>query len=765
MTTLQPAPIRLARHRWGLLAVALTVGCTAGLATVGVPARPIDGVVAAAYALIAGGLLAAAYLGAAVGFGLVLTPLLAPRATARWAYATALGLAFLLAVSHALGVLGLFAGAGGVYVAGGTLLVGLAVLTVRVAVALAARPPAPSLPAAALVAAPALAVLLVAAANPPGALWQSEAAGYDALSYHLPLAQEWAQLGRLRPVEHNVYSYLPSYVEAAFMHLAVLLGAGDGGSAGARVPIGLVGGEGIGALACQLLHAGCAVLAALLTGAVVRAALRGWRGGPGVSMHGAAVGGAALLATPWVVVVSSLAYNEAAVLALYAGALLAAIDGELKPASRGGIAGLLVGAAFACKPTAAFLVAPTVGLALLAHLPARAWLPALLAGAAGGLALSVPPLLRNAFYGGNPIFPAGGAIFGAAHWTAEQVARFAAAHQAVGSVADRAALLVSPLPDPTSLDNQPRGVLHRQWSILFPLGAVGLLLALGVPAARRLVATFAVGMLLAFAWWIAASHAQSRFLLPLAVPLCAALGIGSAWALTGQGPPGDLRATAPRRLAAILLTLAALGLSVHTLVIFLGQHRDPSTGAAYPNLLLVSGVAGLTGQRDRAALATLPEADQRELLDSLSPAGFINHTVPPEEALYLLGDATPLYFAGRLHYHTTWDRSPLARAIEAAPDDPGAWTRALRGLPGGAGGTGGPVRWVLLSTGELERLSRSGWWDPVLTATRIQRWLEEEADEVRRWPQTGQILYRLRTPDADRPPWPRGAPAGPEQSA
>ena len=72
---------------------------------------------------------------------------------------------------------------------------------------------------------PALALLLVAASSPPGWLWDSEGRGYDALEYHLQLPQEWLRMGRLAPLEHNVYSFLPGYIEAAFYHLAVATGA------------------------------------------------------------------------------------------------------------------------------------------------------------------------------------------------------------------------------------------------------------------------------------------------------------------------------------------------------------------------------------------------------------------------------------------------------------------------------------------------------------------------------------------------------------
>ena len=66
-----------------------------------------------------------------------------------------------------------------------------------------------SLFAAALLwtAAPAVAVLLVAACSAPGWLWASEFGGYDALSYHLQLPKEWLHLKKITTLDHNVYSH------------------------------------------------------------------------------------------------------------------------------------------------------------------------------------------------------------------------------------------------------------------------------------------------------------------------------------------------------------------------------------------------------------------------------------------------------------------------------------------------------------------------------------------------------------------------------
>src|SRR5690606_10634132 len=133
---------------------------------------------------------------------------------------------------------------------------------------------APLTPLAAL---PAVAVLLVAACNPTGWLWPGEGNGYDALSYHLQLPQEWIAAGAIRPLEHNVYSYLPSYMEAAFLHIGVMMGAPPSGGATGG-PWGLLAADGTGVIASQLLSAFAALMASWIT---ARLAMRLLSAAPG----------------------------------------------------------------------------------------------------------------------------------------------------------------------------------------------------------------------------------------------------------------------------------------------------------------------------------------------------------------------------------------------------------------------------------------------------------------------------------------------------
>lgn len=559
---------------------------------------------------------------------------------------------------------------------------------------------------AAVAALPAAAVLAVAAAIPPGWLWASEFGGYDVLSYHLQLPREWIELGRVAPLTHNVYAALPSAMEVLFAHAMLLGGTTD--------PASAIADEGWRLTAAQATHAVHAVLTAWLTARVAAQALR--RSGASALMP-AAVAGAVVLATPWVVVVGSMAYNEMAMTALLAGALLASTQPETPPGvspwKRGMLAGLLVGAACAAKPSALVLGAPMVALALAWRVPRRHWLALAAAGAAAGLIMLAPWMARNAATLGNPVFPYATSLLGSAHWSEEQVQRWHASHHTEASLVKRAALLLA--PDPAAVPRAPgterhRGYSHPQWGAL-PIAA-GLLgaAALAARATRRIAAECLVMLALQCGAWALFTHLQSRFLLPTVIPLAmlVAAGLSAASAL----------ATSAGHWASRAIAAAGATLVLAQAIWAAWQFRTENRGQ--PILGLLYGVAPFTGEKldDPSGLA-LPAINRASL----------------PGRLFLLGDATPLYLERTPVYHTTYDTSPLGVAVRTAPDDVASWTRALRG----AG-----VSHVLLNRAELARLHRSGWYDPLLTPELIERWLTEQASLEAAWPDEARWLYRLR---------------------
>lgn len=728
---IEPTGQRLGRHTGGagMVLVGLTLAGTLLLSATGLGegVSPLVGPLAALQALLSSGMIALVYLASGVGLVGPIARRLAGVSVNRWWIQLALGTGGIFWLSHLVGVFGGLSGALGRWVALAIVVTGVVMLLSQLAKKLKEKPHLPAAPSSALLGVIGLAVLLCAACNPPGALWRSEAGGFDALSYHLPLAQEWAAGPRLWPLEHNVYSYLPSYYEAGVLHIGAALGAG---TPTPGTPSGLLAYDGLGAVAAQMLAALSTIIAAALTGRVASVVLRrvGCTGAIAAGAGGLAF--ATVVCVPWSVVCGSLAYNEMPLAAMFAGALLVAIDMQLTPGRRWLLAGLLVGLACGFKPTAAFLVAPTIGFLLLAAEPPRT-LPKLIAlGILGGVIAFGPPLVRNALASGNPVFPAGAGIFGRGHWSQEQVERFATGHHEPAPLAARAAMLFSTTPDPGSLDTpkQPRGFMHRQWAMIPIAGLFSMTVLLIWVPLRGLAVCLMLGTGAACAWWIGFSHAQSRFLLPLAVPFAASIGV-----LVGMAVLSAARVRA--WMLVWPLALAPLAAAGTTLVTFLIQNDRT------PNGLLGAGAGVLTGEDLREKWAGMDGTERDKWLAVRAPNVAANLLVPPDKTLYLLGGSTPFYYTGKVLYHTTWDTSPLGKAIALHPDDPARWAAALRERG---------IDSILLDLGELERLRASGWYDPHVTPQAAMRLAREQCEVIGRWDRQGAVLLRL-TPTAPKP--------------
>ena len=744
-----------------LLAVAGTgVALLGFIAGAGGPHDAITGASIVVWRALTSGALAALSLLAAYGFGRLLDPLtrgLGDPEPARWG----LGLALWFTLIHLLGWLGALTP----LVAAGITVLGLALVILIAAVPWLRTQRKPGWralrPSPLWAALPAVIVLVVASANPPGWLWGSEFGGYDALSYHLPLVREWIAMGAIRPMEHNVYSYLPSYAEAGFMHIAQMVRLP--GTLGFSDPISpehvLLAHDGLATYAAQYMHAGLGLIGARAMLGVVQAA----RGSSPDTDDARPIGwiaGAVLLATPWVVVVGSLAYNELGVVSLSACALSVAMSkprNATDPAHThatlrtGLICGLLSGAACGFKPTALLFVAPALGVAMLLSTPVRVWATLILAACVGGLLMLAPWLIRNTIAGGNPVFPQLTGVFGTAHWDTEQAARYAAAHVSDAGMVDRLRLLV--WTDPTADETAPavqrfRGFANPQWGGLALLAIIGAGTACRRIGARRGVAILIGGLLVQCIAWLLFTHLQSRFLLPSVVWLAALVALGCD-------------AIAPRRAGVLLGSGVVLLLALWTCWNFLGQARprDSVSPIGMPNAWVLPGTSAFAG----------PDAWTTEGFDAryrpgdvqgLAPADLawtaaLNGLLPEGSTVLLVGDATPFYIAGPVVYATTYDRSPLAIVMQEHPSDPPAWTQAL--LARG-------ITHALIAPSELARLEASGWLDPAFTAAlettepnaqsprgaqnTLQAWLRSLGAPVMVWDaQQGRALFRL---DANR---------------
>ncbi|MCC6322460.1 MAG: hypothetical protein IT438_13605 [Phycisphaerales bacterium] len=747
-----------------LFAGILLVG-TLGLSSIGLQqGMPwIAGPVSMLTNLIAGGLLAALYIAAAFGWGRGVAARVAGESPSRGFIQLGLGLSMMLWLSHALAVLGLLSDHGPLGTVAGPRVVawaaiGVGLLIVGHQVVAGSMQPErwPVFPISACIWAPAIALSLVAACNPPGSLWASEYGGYDALSYHLQLPKEWSAGadGRLWPLAHNVYSFLPSYMESAFMHL----GAMSPGSGGAVQR--MVGGDSTWVYAAQFLHIATGVVAAMMVARLVSMLVQRAGGNPQVGRWSGLAAGGVLLGTPWTVVVGSLAYNDLAVVAMLAASLLVAFDGEVRPRARALAVGWMVGIACSAKPTALFMAAPVAGVALLAFLPRARWAGAIGFGSLAGVLAMVPWLIRNAVASdGNPVFPFATSLFGAGWWSPEQVATYTRAHLFDGSVADRLALLFD-----------ERGLGHAQWAIMPLLGVAGLVAVLTWSRTRTVGWVLTLGAVLQLLAWLTVSHLQSRFLLPLIVTWAVAFGVGvGSVAVRLGGARGGNKGLAG--LAAIVLTLLPFCLVGWSVLRFAQQIGGE------PNRLLIGGVGGLTGMSHWTRLEGASAAERAGFLaDAPTPTVFLNlehcgvgsesaggasdraARVGGDSAIYLLGDATPLYLLGaaslpegamaapsdpsRVIYHTAWDASPLGDAIRADPRDQTAWARFLA-----ARGIGR----VLVNKSELHRLiSRSGYYDRDVTIERLSAWLSAAQKNglrsARRWPDGYELLEIVADP-------------------
>jgi len=691
----------------------------AGLAFVADGPEPGDSMwLAASLALLGESLLVVLWLAAAAGFGMALARLIFGRARPAAPLQLALGVAAMIALAWALGTAG-WLNTWSAWALNGT---GWALWVFM----LKGRftPPGP-LPWTAALAAPALALLAGAAVIAPGVLWKlhwkpsGEHLAYDVLSYHLQLPREWMQLGAIAGLQHNVYSYLPSGLEAAFCHVGWMRG-------------GLVEAG----LACQLLHAALAVLAAVTIATLVRqtlAAVAARRAAPhdappasrrrfdnpardrdgrgpapphaaspsGVASYAGAAAGAAYLATPWVIATGSIAYNEQAMVALGAAGLAIALSPrDLAPGSRGLAAGLLCGAASLCKLTAVGMFALPVALVLLwrGGLKPLPRLVALVGFALAAALVIAPYALRNLVETGNPLFPMATGLFGTGHWTLEQAARWQAAHMPHADWPERLGRFVD-------------AVLAAKWFgyLVFPLAAAGLALALARRATRRIAALLLIVVATQIAFWLAVTHLQSRFAIPLLAPACIALGLGLG-AAAGFNPARRLPAA--RR----WLVLAAAAPLVGWLT-FLSYDAY----AAQANGLASRFADGI----DR--IARIPQW------------GAIND-LPPGSRVYAEGYAIPLYVRRPIDYHTVWDRSRLGRWIEQ------------HGVAGGLGKLReAGFTHLLVEQAMLERWMSEGnyGYDPTITRRRLELIESAGLPVAARVPGV-LTLYRLQRQPAPR---------------
>jgi hypothetical protein len=506
----------------------------------------------------------------------------------------------------------------------------------------------------------------------PGVLWApTEFGGYDALSYHLQLPREWMMDGRIAGYPHNVYSYLPNLVEVGFLHMGLISG-----------------GMREGAVAAQVWHVSWALLAAWLIATTIR------RLRPGENSSGPALAAVLYLALPWTLVTATLAYTEQASNAFIAAAVLLALDGAtLRPLRRGLLVGVCCGLAGMTKLTALAMFAPPL-LVVLAIVIAgrRAKALSIIAALAGMAIVLLPFIVRNAIWTGNPVFPMLTDLFGTGHWTAEQAARWTAAHQPGLPIGERLSRLWTHwLAD------------YQHGFVFWPAVLVGtgwwLIRGKAIASHRMLL-----GLVLLLIWpigvWLTLTHLQARFLVPLFVPGCLVLGL--------MMTQPTIRVRRVTVIVGLLVASILGGLSINR------WYQQPAQTA-----LLTDGVQ---------AFRQLPE---------LSIAGLVNR-LPPNTRVYAEGYATPFYIDRPISYHTVWDRSLLGDLLDLSGGDVGAALIELRR----AGFTH-----LLIDRAMIDRWQSPGnyGFDPRITPAMLDRLPQLGLRPINMNSYGGKQLYDLRT--------------------
>ena len=214
---------------------------------------------------------------------------------------------------------------------------------------------------------PLLAIAIVGAMVPPGALWTpDEPHGYDVVEYHLQVPREWYEAGRILPLRHNVFSYFPFGVEMHYL-----------------LAMHLSGGPWHGMYLAQMMHGAHVVLAVLAVYAFART--------PSRSRASAVFAGVMAASVPWLTLLAPIAYNEGSLLLYGMGLGAAAVlgpllaTGDAPDARRANLAGALAGVTvFVLTPHATGWLAPlrVDAVAAIAQYPAliaapAAWLVAM----------------------------------------------------------------------------------------------------------------------------------------------------------------------------------------------------------------------------------------------------------------------------------------------------------------------------------------------------------------------------------------------------
>lgn len=535
------------------------------------------------------------------------------------------------------------------------------------------------------------ALLIVMSCNPPGALWNSEFGGYDALSYHLQLPREWFEIGHISPNEHNVYSFLPSYIESAYVHFAYLA---DSPTTTPDNLSGLLAHDGQVAMSTQLFSALLAIFSACAMSSLIKRAttlfIPDAHDNTQTPASLASLASALTITLPWIVVVGSLAYNEMGVVLLGVCALAVVIETNITPTKRAVLAAFLVAGACSCKPTALFLLAPSIAIIFLSTIPARSWIKPIIVGSFVGFLTLAPWLIRNQLASGNIVFPQLASALGQGHWTPDQHALYASAHHYNGSFFDRISLILFPDQTGTSHVSRFRGLTNMQWGIVPLIGLLGCMALFFQSRTHKLGFVLILALITPIIAWMMLTHLQSRFLI-LFAPLLIGAGTLALYTTSNRW----------------IVTRLSNALSLGTLMWMIFIVSIQSASSPFNIIDLGSGV--FTGEIQ---------------LDEAPWTATLNTITQPSETIYLIGDATPFYVRSPVIYNTVYDRWIILDAIADHPDDPTQWTQTLIDMN---------IDVVVISFSEIDRFAQSDWLPPSILPDQLIEWINTLSDPIYVW--------------------------------
>ncbi len=640
----------------------------------------------------------AAWLLSAFGLGVFAKDKVFDRATDGLSLAFAFGIAILLVVDQWLGTLGLLGAWRGV-VAFGALVPGW-IMALRLMLRAWKLQPQDNVntfwwwPALG-----AIATLLIAASISPGVMWSTEFGGYDALEYHLQAPKEWMAAGAIRPLEFLAYSGMPNFVEGGFLHVMSL--ASD-----ARA----------GAVACQMLHASMLLVAAFVLADC--AAL--FSTTCGVNERVARIVAlCAMLSTPWMIVVGSLAYSESGIVLAFA-CILNVFARKPKSLSWAGfMLGVLMAVLIGSKLSSIILVVPAL-MACLALGIGRACLN-WKCMAWGALAMTIgltPWLARNWYYTGSLFFPLATNLVGLGWWSGEQSVRWNQAHASDANAMQRALAVWNQLFVFGVGTNPTAGEPWKWfWGALPWLGVISVVTLAFRRATRRVAIALAVGGALMVIGWMVATHLQSRFLIPLAVPLSLACGLAMASVFT--------RATREQYSTTGVLKPLRMALGVWACLPGFFLATDT------PHSLYFIGQNGyFQGDDDWRDLRSREAGLRDAVLDNMTVELVMNHWQPQWRVLSV-GWSTPFWLQPKtqLTWSSVWDTN----AIEACDGLSVEESTALLSKNFDA---------LLIDVPMLERWKRSGWLSPKINLDQLKE-LSKSLTHVAQL-RGGKILLGLR---------------------